>query len=209
MRDCPQDCAKRPSRGRARRGTATHVLSLAALLLVSLFHGHALADIESPGDHPSYGMELQGHLVVQWHDEGYDEAFGPGFRVYFPVIPSGPIGQINNSLALGLGVDLTFSEATCVGQDCDNWQLWLPLSVQWNFYFSRDFSMFPELGLAFQYVEYDGPLSDLCNGRICDDDDLDVEPVFWLGARYRFAPSATVSLRIGTPSLILGVSLLL
>lgn len=182
-------------------------LALASVSLIALAAPSAAsADIQSPGDHPSYGLELAGHLVVQWHDEGFDEAIGPGFRAYFPVIPSGPVTSINNSLAVGTGLDLTFSDAQCGPQNCDNWQIWLPLTVQWNFYFSREFSVFPELGLAFQYLQFEDNISAVCEGRRCDDDDIDIEPVFWIGARYQFAKTVGVTLRLGTPSLLLGLS---
>jgi hypothetical protein len=179
----------------------------------------ALADIRSPQDHPD--VEIQPHLVVQWADEpGWDDdGFGVGVHAAIPVISRGPITTINNSLAVGFGLDWAYFDDSCGrwglndGDDCEANDFWLPIYLQWNFYFSDLISAFPELGLAIEYETWDGVVCGPGPGNPywCDDDesDVDVEPVLWLGVRFHVASAMAITLKLGTPSLLLGVSFFL
>ena len=179
-------------------------IAFVSALAMALWPSLAQADIKSPGAHYPYGTSVDLHLVVQWNEEVFDEGIGPGMRIHFPVIDNGPIPSINNNLAIGTGIDLTFSDGDCGPFDCSAWQFWIPLTVQWNFFFTEAFSVFPELGLALQYVNIDYPVAFLDG----DDDDIDLEFVFWLGGRYMFTPAVGMTLRIGVPSLLLGATFL-
>jgi hypothetical protein len=184
-----------------------------------LFAGAAEAQIKSPGAHESYDVELEPHLVVQWTNEPFwgDEGLGLGLRASFPVIDNGPITTINNSLAIGVGLDWAHFDGPCDGyfrgydDDCSADDFWVPLVVQWNFFFSDLISAFPELGLGIQHSRWDG----LCvRGRNeyfrCDDTaDTDLELVLWLGVRFHLADNFALTLRLGTPSLLLGASFFL
>ena len=191
---------------------------LAALVLLA--NATASAQIKSPHSHPHYGVELEPHLVVQWADEPYwqDTGIGLGLRASIPVIPDGPITTINNSLAVGFGLDWAhFDDCGPYNDLCDAEDFWIPIVVQWNFYVTKAISLFPELGLAFQYsvLDWDGDIPGDCrriNGRdICDNDvdDLDVELVLWFGARFAVSDTIAFTLRLGTPSLLFGVSFFL
>jgi hypothetical protein len=192
-------------------------LGVAVALFVT---ASASAQIRSPRSHSHYGVELEPHLVVQWADEPYwnDTGIGVGLRASIPVLQDGPISTINNSLAVGFGLDWAHFDGCGPFNDlCDANDFWIPLVLQWNFFLTRAISIFGELGLALQYSKLDwaGDIPRNCarvNGvNVCsnDVDDLDVELVLWLGARFALSDNVAFTLRLGTPSLLLGVSFFL
>jgi hypothetical protein len=203
-----------------RRSHALRAVTLAAAALTLFVASSASAQIRSPRSHPHYGVELEPHLVVQWADEPFwnDTGVGVGLRASIPVIPDGPINTINNSLAVGFGLDWTHFDGCGRWNDlCDANDFWIPLVVQWNFFVTKNISLFGELGLALQYsvLEWEGLIPSNCarvNGvNICNDDvdDLDVELVLWFGARFIVADNIALTLRLGSPSLLFGVSIFL
>jgi len=194
-------------------------------LLVIAASTSALAQIGNPGAHDHYSAEIEPHLVVQWNDQPWwdDDGIGLGLRASIPVLEDGPVRTINNSLAIGFGLDWAHFDDACWGpgprprptleDDCSADDFWLPVVAQWNFFFSELISAFPELGLAIQHTRWDG---DWCGRgrelyRCTDGDysDTDVELVLWLGVRFHLAESVAITLRLGTPSLLLGVSFFL
>lgn len=192
----------------------------AALLLVA---ASASAQINRPGNHPTYTAEVEPHLVLQWDDEPWwdDDGIGLGLRATIPIIENGPVRTINNSLGIGFGLDWAHFDDTCWGpggrpavlDDCSADDFWLPLVVQWNFFFSDLISAFPELGLGIQHTRWDG---DWCgrgsNLYLCGSgsrSDTDLELLLWLGVRFHLADSFAITLRLGTPSLLLGASFFL
>jgi hypothetical protein len=190
------------------------------LLWCLLLTGAAQAQIKSPGAHESYSAELEPHLVVQWTDEPAwdDEGFGLGFRASFPVLDNGPITTINNSLAIGVGLDWAHFDDACdvfnlnnFDDDCAANDFWVPVVVQWNFFFSKVVSAFPELGLAIQHSRWDVGVCRRGNNFVrCNDfTDTDVELVLWLGVRFHVADGFAITLRLGTPSLLIGASFFL
>ena len=204
----------------------SHRLSIALLagLAVSAVAARADAQIDRPGAHIKYVAEVEPHLVIQWDDEPWwdDDGIGLGVRGTIPVIEDGPVKTINNSLGIGFGLDWAHFDDACWGpgprpnvlnDDCSADDFWVPVVVQWNFFFSDLISAFPELGLGIQHTRWDG---DWCgNGRnlyVCgdgDSSDTDIELVLWLGVRFHLAESFALTLRLGTPSLLLGASFFL
>lgn len=195
---------------------------LAFLLAVSasLITTNAYAQIKQPGAHEQYSVELEPHLVVQWVEEPWwdDEGFGLGFHASFPVIDNGPVTTINNNLAISVGLDWANFDDPCrygnirLDDDCSANDFWLPVVVQWNFFFSDLISAFPELGLAIQHSRYDNDV--VCRRGndyyVCgDDSDTDLELALWLGVRFHVASGFAITLRLGTPSLLLGASFFL
>jgi hypothetical protein len=189
-----------------------------------LLHAHrGAAQIEHAGNHVQYGVELEPHLVVQWEDEPVwgGDGIGLGFRGSIPVIQNGPVKTINNSLALGFGLDWAHFGDACWGPNgtrlagCTANDFWIPLVVQWNFFFSDLISAFPELGLGIQHTRWDGAWCTYNGNRyVCSNgsgsgSQTDVNLVFWLGIRFHLAPKFALTLRLGTPSLLLGASFLL
>lgn len=178
-------------------------LTVAALALAST----AQAQIDRPGAHHRYRAELEPHLVLQHSD---NDGIGVGFRATFPILDNGPVTTINNSLALGVGLDWSHWDDDCGPIDCDGNDFWIPFVVQWNFYFSDLISVFPELGVAVEYETWD--FDGICSrapGFDCDDSDLDIELVLWLGVRFHLAREVALTVRLGVPSVLIGASFFL
>jgi hypothetical protein len=191
--------------------------ALLALPLAVLTGASAKAQIKQPGAHLRYGAEVDAHLVVQWEHEPHwhDEGLGLGVHVAIPVIDNGPVTTINNSLAVAFGLDWAHFGDSCDLQgvdddDCSANDFWLPVVAQWNFYFTKTISAFPELGLAIQHSSWDSEYCRQGNGNYvrCDDggSDTDVELVMWLGVRFQLQDTFALTVRLGTPSLLLGAS---
>lgn len=183
----------------------TVILSLVAL------SSKATAQIKSPGAHPNYSVELEPHGLVQWDVEPFDdEGLGIGIRASIPLLDNGPVKTINNSLAIGFGLDWAYSGDDCrVGRydfvDCDTHNITLPLTVQWNFFFTDVISAFVELGIGIMYQtwDYEPAYPDV------DDDDIDPELFFLIGPRFLVGDSIAIPIRIGWPYLSIGVSFLI
>lgn len=192
-------------------------LALLAFVLTSGVSQAAFAQIKSPGQHAKYSAELEGHLVFQWTNDEWvnDDGLGLGMRASIPVIDNGPVSTINNNFAVTFGLDWAHF-GDCAYDACDSDEFWAPVAVQWNFFLSPVVSLFPELGIALQHSRFNwqGPVPgncrirgiNYCNG---DDTDTDIELVLWLGARFTLAESFALTVRLGTPSILLGAAFLL
>lgn len=167
----------------------------------------ASAQINTPGRHPRYTAELEPHLVWQWtgDERARNDGIGMGFRASIPLLQDGPVSTINNSLAISFGLDWAYFPECYDYGDCSENDFWVPVVAQWNFYLTQVISIFPEFGLGFRnaIIDYDSP----CRGNNCRGSALEVHPVLWFGARFRLAEAVALTLRLGTPSLQLGVSL--
>jgi len=131
------------------------------------------------------GVRPELHLGIGWHGD-----LGFGGRVDVPVVPSGFIDGFNDELALSPGGDLYFG-----GGKNDNLYGDALLAVQWNLYLKPEWSVFPEIGLAFIFG--DG------GGR----DRLHLSPVFALGGRYHWSSRNSFVLRMVWPfGLQLGIT---
>jgi hypothetical protein len=196
----------RPRIDMAMKLSSLLFITLGALTLAST----ARAQIDRQGAHLKYRAEVEPHLVLQHTD---DDGVGIGIRASFPIIDNGPVTTINNSLALGIGFDWSHWDDECPGpfDDCDGNDFWIPFVVQWNFFFSDLISAFPELGFALEYETWDEDYGPFCRGNdYCDDDgDIDVELVLWLGVRFHLAREVALTVRLGMPSILIGVSFFL
>ena len=208
----------------------TPLASLAAALVaafVLLAAPAALAQIKQPGAHPDYSVEVEPHVVFQWAREPLaDEGIGLGARFTIPFLDNGPISKINNNMGIGFGFDWVHFEDPCWGpwwrgprdpwyfanQDCEATVLHFPVVLQWNFFLTPVISVFGEPGLSIEHTNYNVEV--YCNGPggpICewDGDETDVEFVFWGGARFMFSDTFGALVRVGTPYLSAGITLLL
>jgi hypothetical protein len=174
--------------------------------------GRAAAQINNPGQHEHYSAELEPHLVWQWDGDeaASSDGLGVGFRASIPLMQDGPVSSINNNLALTFGLDWAhFSGCGLYGphDGCGEDDFWVPITLQWNFFLTPVVSVFPEFGLGFRdaIFSYDR-VAGACDGRNCRSSYLDVYPVLWLGGRFRVSRAINVVVRLGTPSLQLGVS---
>src|SRR4051812_45955100 len=187
------------------------------LLGVSLWQTEARADtliIKNPGDHARYIFEAEPHVVLGFIEPpGYASGagFGLGFRGSIPLLRNGFIPSINNSVAIGFGIDFARYGR---GDYCVNGgglphcahrrrvdgfnEFYFPVVLQWNFFVSRNWSVFGEPGVALNYHAWSGPHG------------FDVDPlIFFLGGRYHFSDRVTLTMRIGYPAFSVGCSFLL
>ncbi len=181
----------------------------------------ALADrliIKEPGNQPTYSTELEPHLVLggvlPTLNAPDHQGFGLGARASFPVARDGFIGKINDSVAIGVGLDwVHYGNAWqgCVayhdnGRTCADYErhaisyVWIPVVMQWNFFLSEQWSVFGEPGLALRFMSDEDRYGDT----------LRLDPfVLYLGGRWHFSDTATLTLRLGSPTFSVGVSFLL
>jgi hypothetical protein len=196
-------------------------LGLFVAVLCSFAAPDAGAQIKQPGAHPDYALELDPHLVIQ-HAHGPffdDEGVGLGLRASIPLVRNGPIPQINNNAGISFGGDFVFfdDDSGCrndgnalLGDDCNGSNLWLPVTFQWNFFFTKVVSAFFEPGLAISYWQRDW--IDDCGGEPCEreESDLDLaEFVVFFGGRFLFTERAGMTVRIGWPYVSVGGTFLL
>jgi hypothetical protein len=199
-----------------------------ALVFASARPASAQSTIKSYGARPSYGVELEPHLALGWIEPpgyGTGEGLGVGGRATFEIVGHGFIPSINNSVGIGVGLDLIhyygdgsgprgtctqFTDApagTHVCTEVNNGKnsdatdyLWLPVVMQWNFWLAKRWSAFGEVGAALRFQ---------------DMKDVEFSPIIsWAGGRFHVNDNTTLTLRLGlpfvlTPYITFGVSFLL
>lgn len=161
---------------------------------------HAQSVIKNPNAHPDYRVELEPHgdLIFFRYGgagyEGYSRAyfgnpeFGAGFRATIEVGDPAFIPKINNTVGITFGIDLT----NCRFCNGDDFRIWNPVGLQWNFWFTDKWSAFADLGFMLRnngfyhhvYADFFG----------------------MLGGRYMFTDRVGLTMRIGYPFVSLGVS---
>jgi hypothetical protein len=166
-------------------------------------------------------VELEPHALLGLLEPpgfGNDVGFGAGFRASIELARDGFLPKLNDSIALGFGLDYVrydgyegwrggcaeFVSApsgvpVCVrtggfaGLDNVDY-FYMPVVMQWNFWLHRKWSVFGEPGLSLYLQERD----------------LDFSPfVLYAGGRFHFTDRITLTMRIGYPTFSLGVSFLL
>jgi hypothetical protein len=135
--------------------------------------------IKQPGDHPSYIFEAEPHIALGYTGPFDGAFFVAGFRGAVN-IANGFIPSINNSVAIGFGIDIA-TDGT----------IFAPIVLQWNFWLSTHWSVFAEPGFA------------ITSG------DQNVYPAFFAGGRFHFTDRIALTIRVGYPDVTLGVSFLL
>ncbi|HLV67965.1 MAG TPA: hypothetical protein VKY73_19235 [Polyangiaceae bacterium] len=199
---------------RASRRLATLAIGLAAVFAASA--ATAQSTIKRPGARPSYAVELEPHALIGPFDPpgpGDEAGFGLGMRATFDLVPDGFIRPINDSVGIGVGLDVLGYDGQRRG-DCERFvsgpngtlictevsgtgdpiYVLLPVVMQWNFWLTRNWSVFGEPGLLFHVAEGDFGVSPL---------------VLYAGGRFHFSNEVALTLRIGYPTFSLGVSFLL
>ncbi|HET9954717.1 MAG TPA: hypothetical protein VFQ61_09435 [Polyangiaceae bacterium] len=195
---------------------AARVLGLLACVGSCLAATQARADIQTPGAHPHYTLDLEPHLALQfdrgWRGEG--TGIGPGFRVSLPVVQNGPLKNLNNNLAVGLGLDYTHfrgCDRPGTSGECSVNQYWFPVLAQWNFFFTDHWSAFAELGFSVLHrtIAWDTECPFLDAGQCHSKSFRPLEPVIFVGGRYLITGRFGVVARVGSPYASLGVDFLL
>lgn len=143
--------------------------------------------IKTPGDHPDYRFEAEPRGLIGFGDPFYygHGELGAGFRGTVVLVDNGFVKSINNSVGITFGGDFFFRQST----------LFIPVAMQWNFWLSTHWSVFGEPGLGFAAMR---------NRHV----DL-LHPILMLGGRYHFTDTIALTMRIGYPSLAVGVSFFL
>ena len=195
---------------------ARFVATLAAFALASE-QALAQSTIRAHGARPSYGVELEPHLLGTPFSPpgvGSGEGLGLGARGTFEILSQGFLSRVNDSVGVGVGLDwihyddsdadsssecLRTEQApngipVCVEVPGDTDYLWIPVVMQWNFWLHKKWSVFGEPGLAL---------------RLDDMDEFNVSPfVLFVGGRYHVSDQFTLTLRLGYPAFSFGGSFL-
>lgn len=179
----------------------------------------AQSTIKQPGARPAYVFEAEPHLDAGLFDApgfGGGTGLGLGFRGTIELLKNGFIPKLNNSVGIGFGVDyLRYDGWEGPRGACEQFvpgpagvpicvrasgsvghvnYFYLPVVMQWNFWLSRQWSVFGEPGVSLYF----------------QDGDLQFTPfVLYAGGRYHITDRITLTMRIGYPTFSLGVSFLL
>ena len=194
--------------------TATRFIGPALAICALSVTGRAHADplvIRHSGDHSRYSFEAEPHLLLGVIDPpgvASGTGFGVGFRGTVVIVPNGFIPTINNSVGIGFGADWVhyshgrehctrdpLTSGVCNFDDSESVNdLWFPVVMQWNFFLSREWSVFGEPGLALRYQSEPG------------DHLVTIDPQFYVGGRWHFSDQMTLTTRLGYPTFSVGVS---
>lgn len=188
-----------------------------SLIVSTVLSTPAFADtvtIRHPGDHPRYLFEAEPHLTLGAFPApgpADGSGYGIGFRGTIELIDNGFISSINNSIGVGFGADwvhyrdssLPCPKAPDTGNCADlapdfsiNY-VYIPVVMQWNFWLSRDWSVFGEPGLELRFASK-------------GEDRTALDPfVLFVGGRYHFSERISLTLRAGYPTFSVGASFLL
>jgi hypothetical protein len=168
-----------------------------------------------------YTFELEPHLVVGSSPPGpgYGSGAGVGVRGSFVFAPQGFISGVNDSAAIGVGLDfghyygslalngyrdqcLQFepgpngtsicTEVTSNGGTYN--YVFVPVVLQWNFWFTDRLSAFGEPGLDLYFLGSGG---------------TGASPALYVGGRFRVTDRITITARLGYPTFGIGVSFLM
>jgi hypothetical protein len=169
----------------------------------------------------NYQLELEPHLVIGTNPPGAGQGSGAGIgaRASLMVLPEGFLPRVNDSVAIGFGLDVGHYTGDWALQgyrdQCTQFQsgpngtsictqttsnggtynyVYLPVVMQWNFWLTRRWSAFGEPGLDIYYLGNHG---------------LNFSPAAYLGGRFHITDSVTLTGRIGYPTVALGVSFLM
>jgi len=158
-------------------------LALAGLTLAPRARADQMV-IKYPGLHPRYVFEAEPHGLIAPYANFLP---GVGFRGTVNLVHNGFVSSINNSVGIGFGADWVDKG------------VWIPVVLQWNFWLSRNWSVFGEPGVAFR----------VGHGLEGDHNDHLGILGLWVGGRFHFTDRVTLTLRLGRPTFSVGVSFLL
>jgi hypothetical protein len=206
---------------RRRKAALSAVMGLALLFAAGAAKardGLIINEARAPID---YAAELEPHLVFGSAPPGRGAGSGVGIgaRASLVVVPDGFIRGVNDSVAIGLGLDfghyaaryaldgyrdqcLHFepgpagtSVCTDVTSNGGNYNyVFIPVVMQWNFWLTERFSAFGEPGLSLYHLRNYG---------------FGASPALYVGGRFRLDDRITLTARIGYPTFAFGVSFFL
>ena len=206
-----------------RRQVAAFVTFLVVGLLLLARGAHAyeqviIRDWRTP---IGYEFELEPHLVFGTAPPGpgYGSGVGIGVRGSVVILPDGFLRNVNDSVAVGFGLDighytgswaingyrdqcLHYETGPAGTQICTEVSsnggtynyVFVPVVMQWNFWFTQRWSAFAEPGLDLYFLGNHG---------------FDVSPAMYVGGRCQIADRITLTARLGYPTFTFGVSFML
>lgn len=170
-------------------------------LVASAPEAHAIDwVIKQPSAHPAYRAELEPHLNLLLYRagwgvrrySGYGTEVGAGFRASIELGDPLFIPSINNTIAITFGLDTNSCRYSYCGRN--NFELWSPVALQWNFFLTRKWSAFAEFGgIVHSYGFFS-------RGSLW------VDPTVFLGTRIHFNDKVALTFRVGSPWIGIGVS---
>jgi hypothetical protein len=173
--------------------------------------------IKNPGDHPDYKFELEPHLLFGWANLYANNGFGAGVRMGLPIMHNGFISSINNSIAISFGIDwLRYSGCYYNGRvfnrrddfGCGASFFLFPVAMQWNFWLTPRWSVFGEPGLYIHHGVYDDPCEELGLRNCSAPTRTGLGFAAYAGGRFHFNDTVALTMRLGYPTLSIGVSFL-
>ena len=209
------------------------ILSLAMMitLLAGGDRASAATIIKDPNP-PEYKVEIEPKLNIAylfWQSYG-GGAWGPGVHFSIPIMSPGFVKTINNSVAIGFGLDIMRFDGNyngyyygyCQGnpKNCPGfyngyysgfWAIELPVVMQWNFFITEHWSVFGEPGLTLRHAFYPSCPS-YYDPRFgpCYPDRTTPYFTFYAGGRYHFSEKIALTMRLGHPiDFSIGVSFFL
>jgi hypothetical protein len=181
--------------------------------------------IKQPDLHPQYDWAAEGLLVagfanppglVEARGDAVDEGIGLGLRLTIPILDRGFLPKVNDTVGIGFGAEwVSYSDDNTARGFCTHYvdgpnntrvctevngdgsasYLFLPVVMQWNFWFHRRWSVFGEPGLAL-YFSRPGH----------DETDFGFTPVVIVGGRWHITDKLHLSLRLAYPTSSLGLA---
>jgi hypothetical protein len=204
-----------------KAAVACAVLALALLLRPGAAAAGEVSVIYNARTPIGYAVELEPHLVLGSAPPGRGAGSGAGIGVRGSVVlsPDGFIRGVNDSVALGLGLDfghyygaygfngyrdqcLHFEPGPAGTEVCTDVSsnggsynyVFVPVVMQWNFWLTERFSAFGEPGLDLYHLGNYG---------------FGASPALYIGGRFRLADRITLTARIGYPTVSFGASFMM
>jgi hypothetical protein len=207
----------------AHRRVSAVSAGIAFVLLLSAGAAHAdeVSVIYNTRTPIGYTAEIEPHLVFGSRPpgRGVGSGGGIGLRASVVIAPDGFIRGVNDSVAIGFGVDygrfvaryafdgyrdqcLRFEPgpagtAVCTDVTSNGGSytyVFVPVVMQWNFWLTERFSAFGEPGVSLYHLGNYG---------------FALSPALYLGGRLRLADRITLTARLGYPTLAIGVSFMM
>ena len=169
----------------------------------------------------TYELEVEPHLVLGTAPPGpgYGTGVGIGVRGSLVILPDGFIPRVNDSVAIGFGLDIGHYTASWAldgyRDQCTHFEpgpagtsvctdvtsgggtynyFFVPVVMQWNFWLTRHFSAFGEPGIDIYYLGSHG---------------FNFSPAAYVGGRVKLTERMTLTGRIGYPTVAIGVSFMM
>ena len=206
---------------RSLRSFVARVGRVIAAIVAATASGQAAAQttIQHPGERASHTFDIEPHLLATTFGppgDGTGAGFGGGVRASFEIVQVGFVPSINDSVAIGVGADFLRYQGNGVASGiCSRYvpgpagtnvcvevsrtgsasnYAFLPVTMQWNFWLARQWSVFGEPGIALYWFDYRS---------------LGASPAFYVGGRFHISDWLTLTMRVGYPTLSIGVSFFL